>query len=65
MERFLPIALAFALGVGAASLVDSSPTRWLTTEQAGSSDVSLIPPLDAPVRYPLPAYAAGLGSFRQ
>jgi len=67
MNRLLPIALAFALGAGAVSLVAQGPTAsssWLLASDAGCEQ-NLIPAMVTPVRYPLPAYAAGLGAFRQ
>lgn len=59
MERIVPIAVAFALGAAAASMVQFPAPSWSSTAEAGT----LIEPLDTGIRYTLPADVAGLRVF--
>lgn len=57
MERIVPIAVAFALGAVAASMVQFPAMSW------SSDTTTLIEPLETPVRYTLPADVASLRVF--
>ena len=60
MERMMPIAVAFALGAVAASMVQFPMDSW---SSAAANEQALIQPLDTAVRYNLPADVAGLRVF--
>lgn len=60
MDRMMPIAVAFALGAVAASMVQF-PVDSMTTSATGEQ--RLIEPVDTGVRYTLPADVAGLRVF--
>lgn len=63
MERIMPIAVAFALGAVAASMVQFPAGSWSLTSNAAASEQGIIQPLDAGARYTLPADVAGLRVF--
>ncbi|MBL8705376.1 MAG: hypothetical protein JNM30_11050 [Rhodospirillales bacterium] len=60
MDRMMPIAVAFALGAVAASMVQFPSQSW---SNAAGGDQVLIEPLDTGARYTLPADVAGLRVF--
>lgn len=63
MDRMMPIAVAFALGAVAASMVQFPTDSWSLTSNAAAREQVLIEPLDAEARYVLPAEFAGLRVF--
>ncbi len=63
MDRMMPIAVAFALGAVAASMVQFPTDSWSLASNAAASEQRLIEPLDTAVRYILPADVAGLRVF--
>jgi len=63
MERMMPVVVAFALGAVAASMVQFPTDSWSLMANASASEQALIAPLETPVRYNLPADAAGLRVF--